>query len=315
MDLYQYFDFLIESNIPLLELPRVQTGIPELKCYFHAGVADTDNLDWFYHWRQPDGEILISCAQDSHGYSLRFPKIADFRIEVGNRTIKCYYRTDSNTEMIRHLLLDQVIPRVTGLSGKIVLHASAICMDGHAIIFPGTAGTGKSTLSASYYKRGGHMLADDCLMLDFRDTGIYCIPNYPGLRLWQDSFAAITGAEQDIMEMPCNPFKKRMICRNSASRETVPVAAIVALAQPENNDGGISITRITGAGAIMELLKHSFTLDRDKTGVKFLAKARVASAVPIYRLSYPRKFAFLHKVHDTIYDEIIGSSYQAGLSA
>jgi hypothetical protein len=112
--------------------------------------------------RQP----WLSTAKSDGGYLLRFPKLADFTIDAGGRDINCIEAGDGVTVVtLRHLAIDHVMPRVLNLLGIESLHATAVAAPAGAIAFLGDAGTGKSTLAASFQLTGFESFCDDCLVL------------------------------------------------------------------------------------------------------------------------------------------------------
>ncbi len=94
-------------------------------------------------------------------------------------------------EAVRHLYLDHVLPRLLAGAGKTVLHASAVEIDGVAIVFAGESGSGKSTLAASFCSAGARLLSDDAVLLD---RNFRVIPSYPVHRLWPSSASVLTPA-------------------------------------------------------------------------------------------------------------------------
>ena len=69
--MYRIFDLLIDSEIPLPELPEVAEGIASISFKLLNKPPSIKDSAWFHHWRQPDGEITISCAKDNRAYYLR----------------------------------------------------------------------------------------------------------------------------------------------------------------------------------------------------------------------------------------------------
>lgn len=55
------------------------------------------------------------------------------------------------------------------LQGDLVVHASAVVVDGHAVAFTGRSGRGKSTTAAACYAAGYDVLADDAIPIALRD--------------------------------------------------------------------------------------------------------------------------------------------------
>lgn len=79
--------------------------------------------------------------------------------------------------LARRLLLQDVISRslpVDRLSA--ILHASAVVLDGRAIILAGNSGSGKSTLTAGLVAAGASLIADDLLPLGSAGEGLWPVP-------------------------------------------------------------------------------------------------------------------------------------------
>jgi len=85
------------------------------------------------------------------------------------------------------LLLGRVLGNILRLQGQIVLHASAVAIDGQAFLFMGQQGSGKSTLAAALIARGERLLADDLAVLTVKDARFVVQPGPTRLRLWPTS--------------------------------------------------------------------------------------------------------------------------------
>lgn len=314
--MYKIFNFSIESNLHLPELPEIETGNASISFELLSTPPEKKQLDWFHHWRLPDGQITISCAKLGEDYYLRFPYLADFHIFDDCSGIRCYPCPGVTDEMVRHLLLDQVIPRVVGYRGHIVLHASAVRIDGVAIAFLGETGWGKSTLATSFHMNGYPLLTDDSLLIDQQGKDIIGLPGYVGARLWQDSFEAFADELQPLHELAQYSSKKRLNLHENSKADNykLPIKAIFILGMPNqlSNEGKIRITEIIGARKIIELVKHTFTLDvtdKDRTTDIFRKIGVLAtSEVPKFNLHYPHDHKLLARIRDMVIKTVVAGS-------
>lgn len=321
--MYRIFNHFIDSNIPLPELCRVEEeeigqGVKVLGFHLREKTHDLKGYDWIHHWCFSDGSITISLAREGENYLLRFPGLADFLIQSEDHHITCFPQTGTIEETVRHLLLDQVIPRIMAHSGNIVLHASAVMIDGQAVVFVGDTGWGKSTLAASFYVSGDTLISDDCLMFNFKDGHLAGISNYAGIRLLPDSILKVFRNNQIVQDMAHYSDKKRLTVRGQTVSfvSGIPIVAIFVLDFPEINEGkcGIEIETIEGANRLIELIKHSFMLDlTDKKRVadKMQDLGNVLSNhLPMYWIRYPHDHAILDNVRHQIIEIIAEQDYQ-----
>ena len=194
-----------------------------------SSLPQKTSIDWCHHWRLANGKISISAGKEGRDYWLRFPCLADFHLDPVNSNIIAYCHTDIPQETIRHLLLDQVIPRLLSHQGNQILHASCIKIADSALAFCGESGWGKSTLAAFFYSQGHPLLTDDCLLLKTNDSNeVLGIPNYQGIRLFEDNLSIFPETKQTT---PVAHYgtKKRIITNNDSDNQEVSIKAILIL--------------------------------------------------------------------------------------
>ena len=209
-------------------------------------------------------------------------------------------------------MIDQVIPRILGHNGYVVIHASSVEVEGRAIAIAGGTGLGKSTLAAGLHTSGYPLLGDDSLLLSSENDRVVGTPGYRGLRIWEDVAETLIKQPARFEKMAHYSTKKRLIFHEYrvADKPVIPVDAIFELAPADSlKDNHISITALGGAETIMMLLKHAFIIDpvnTDKLARKFACIASIARLRRgIYRLQYPRDFNFLPAVQA----EMLGTLY------
>jgi hypothetical protein len=309
MTLYGMYELILESNVPLPELAYANGKEPE--CAFRLLPAQEPALaycHWFHHWRFPTGEIWLSCARRGSDYLLRFPALADFLVSADGKDIRCYPVPDTPLETIRHLFLDQVIPLVLSLQGRLVLHASAVVAPKGAIAFLGATGQGKSTLTGSFVKQGFSLLTDDCLLLKEEAGQLFGSPSYPGLRLWPDVISTLFGQEPVRSQVAHYTEKKRLGVDSDLlpfSADPAPLQRIYVLAPYEETEDtwAITLAPLSPRDAFIELVKHACRLDiiaRERLNEEFECLGRMAASFPLHRLTFPRDLSLLPAVREAI---------------
>ncbi len=267
---------------------------------------------WFHHWYLPDGQISISVGREDNYYWVNFPRNAFFRINTNTRHITAYRMNGVPDKTIRHLLLDQIIPRLLSHLGEHIIHASCILTNNYAVAFCGASGWGKSTLGSFFHSSNGQfpLLTDDCLLLQPKNGKISCLASYPGVRLFQDSLSFLHNTEPAI-PMAHYGNKKRILMTCEDSHMSHPLAAIFILNDPSKSQtkSEISITKIPGAISAIELLKNSFPLDiTDKLfmgrQLQNLAEIAGNEFCQIYNLEFHRDHLLLPQVKTAILDTL-----------
>jgi len=73
-------------------------------------------------------------------------------------------------------LLQAVAPKVLALRGQVVLHASAVAMDGKVVAFSGLSGAGKTTTARALARAGAQLVGEDKLLVQLRENGAVVTP-------------------------------------------------------------------------------------------------------------------------------------------
>lgn len=290
-----FSDLILGSRVQIPELPDAEfseTHNIEFQISNENSAALTGGLPQV--WADPDGTVILFSTPQ--GLLLRFPNLASFLIQHDFRNITGFYDSGLGEEGLRHLLLDQVLPRLVAHRGRIALHGGGVVANDNAICFVGPTGRGKSTLVADLSLNGSTIMSDDCLIVGHRGDTVFAEAPYPSLRLWHDSMEKLKLHDNPSDAMGLHSEKRKIHAgpeRRSARRQ-LPLAAIFELLPPTQDE--IHIERMSARQACVVLLRNSFQLDpTDKArAVKLFEQvASVASGVPVYGLAYPRDFAVL----------------------
>jgi hypothetical protein len=245
---------------------------------------------------------------------LQFPNLADFQISSNTKEIICYPIPETPQETIRHLLLDQVLPRCLAHQGRIMVHASAVRLEQGLILFLGDSGVGKSTIAGNFHQAGNPMVSDDCLMLKMGKTGIKAIPTYGGLRLWEDSLEVLFPPEQEVDQVAHYSTKKRVALDEKDTLKLMkglPVLAMFVLAPRDPASGSdITLEHLSNREAFIALMKQSFqldVLDMKRMTRHIRALGRIVPRIPAYRLSMPHDYALLPLARRKILETILST--------
>ena len=168
---------------------------------------------------------------------------------------------------------------------------------------------GKSTLASSFHQNGARLITDDCLLLEERGEQLIAIPNYYGLRLFDDSATALFGDQPTRSPVAHYTSKSRL--RLPANRQPEPEAgrrlnAIFLLADADESieQDAVTIHPIKGVDDLMAMIEQTFLLNNSDTSLiahqfKNMGKL-ISSGIKIYQLAYSRKHAMLPLVRARI---------------
>lgn len=295
--MYRLFDGFVTCDFLLPGIPSCESAVADVQVHLGSGAADQSDYEWIHHWHEGGDEFVLSCARRvrSDGlpqYLLRFPELADF--EIQEDIVTCYPGTECREDTLRHLLLDQVIPRVWAGRGHLIVHASAVQLsDGRAVAFIGESGWGKSTLAGALAERGHRLLSDDSICLRAGENGVQVIPSYSGLRLNEDSMERLNMADCEWDSVSHYSDKRRFEFGGLEVGGPFHLDTLYMMARPGGADD-LCIASLPGAEQLTTLIKRSFLLDiRDKRcAARQLTEASaVLRTVPAaYSLTYPRDY-------------------------
>lgn len=176
--------------------------------------------------------------------------------------------------------------------GSMVLHASAVTINGGAVAFLGEKGMGKSTLAAHLQSRGHTLLTDDLVPIMFVAGRAFAIPGFPRIRLWNDSVRSIG---VDPFNLPTvNSFvNKRSYRPGKFSNDPVALKRLYVLAE----DGRIGIDDLKATESFVEIVRNCYLScyveATGQTTEHFRNCAKLLQAVPVYRLRRPQDFEAL----------------------
>ena len=258
-----------------------------------------ERLDAFHDWRVPGrrSRPWLSIGRFAGGYRLRFPDLADFEVSTAGDRIMCRPVSRLAASMLRHLLLDQVLPLALSRSGHLVLHASAVHIPRlGSVAFVGPTGCGKSTLAAALGLRGCPILTDDCLVVDHSESSnmkprSVAVPGYPGLRLWRDSARGLGLARDAVRNVAHYTAKRRLMTAAVKFRiSPSPICALFVLGRRRRPTESARTRALESRDRFMSLAPYTYLMDVEdgrQLSQMFRSLATLAAHVPIVRLSVP----------------------------
>jgi hypothetical protein len=202
---------------------------------------------------------------------------------------------------------------VANLLGLLALHATAAVTPHGVCGFVGSAGTGKSTLAASFALGGYPTFCDDCLVVVETSSGIMAEPGYPGVRLWEDSARSMLGDRAADHPTLGHYTSKRGVERfgecADASLQPAPLIAIYILTRDISHAAAVkrgqapTIDELPAPEIFVQLLRSTYRLDITDSAMlsrEFRALQSLVDRVPVRRLGVPSDFDALPAVREMV---------------
>ena len=222
---------------------------------------------------------------------------AVFEIQDGKR-IKVDPASVASEEEIRLNLLGPLLRLVLLQRGEFVLHASVVRIDARTAAFIAASGHGKSTTAAGLYARGHGVLSDDTAIVRLRsEPGVLAGPAV--LKLHGETAARIDRAIEPIFSEGLE-FEKRFY---RLEEEGTPNETTLDTVYFLEHGDAIEIEPVFDRDATVEFVDNSWGLPDagDEVAAGTLRRcSKLARAVSVRRIRYPRSFGAFDEVLDRI---------------
>jgi hypothetical protein len=177
------------------------------------------------------------------------------------RTGSCIFPCDADNEDVTDLI-NTLVLFLVGHAGRVPLHASAVILDGTAIVFAGASGAGKSTLALAASRAGLALLSDDTVF----------VQTLPVFRLWSLAGAIHVFARDappgsdGAMRFRAGRWKRSLV---APERRHVAHKAVLCVLERGDTVG---LTPLTAEDAVRNLTVNP------EPGYQFYGDASVAAA-------------------------------------
>ena len=234
---------------------------------------------------------------------LTYDAFGTFLVEDGTRvTFDPGSSEVTDTMAVRRLFENEILGVAHHLRGNLVLHASAVSVNGRGAVFLGPRGAGKSTTAAAFSGQGYTVLEDDVVAIDIGGERPTLFPGVPQLRLKPDAVEAL-GIEGTTTHRDDGGSGKQYLELEPAS-DPVPFSRCYLLQDGEP----IRFEELPARDRVVELVSrtHAQGLVR-KTAMEtdhFQQCTTVADSVPFQKLYRPRDHEELPAVVEAVASDL-----------
>jgi len=268
----------------------------------HGKLPTVSEECWFRHVALPDGADYLCWS-----------KLFEFLISPDGRRITCHALNGVSQETFQTYLVSQVLSCALLKQGIESLHATVVVIQGRAVAFLGDCGYGKSSLGAACLRAGHAVLTDDMLVTSVPDQQqpfVVAHPGPPRIKLFPKIARTLLGRHRS--GTPMNPGTTKLIIPLSPREhcgQAVPLRALYILRPPNSRRAlkHVTIRPLTQRQACLKLIANTFNTimtEPARLAQQFTWAARLAGAVPVKSLSYPRSLADIPAVLAAIHKDL-----------
>lgn len=277
--IYQAYGRLIDTDI---DLPGVQQAAGRPDLCLRLGRVRSYKTGWTNVWEPTRSAPWVRVRRSRTDYTIRYEQQVDFHYSPGARAITIHVH-DCPQEAVSHFALDQVLPLVLSLDA-LVLHASAVVVDGTAVAFSGPGGSGKSTLALMLERAGHSVLCDDALLVTVENGRAAAAPAYPGLRFWPDISETAGRPSFDR-----GPYRKLRVFEGLRFHDgPLPLHHVVVIARDDSADPRFE--PMSARDTAMALLGNAYRLEQHDARIlaaEFDRALHISVGVRGWRFCYP----------------------------
>lgn len=241
-------------------------------------------------------EATWQIAEDR--FLLTIPNVASFLLTSG-REITFEAEPGGIESDIPIFLLGTVFGILLHQRGRIVLHASAVNVNGRAVLFCGSSGAGKSTMAAALNNAGLPLVSDDVCSISFSaDDKPQVHPDGRSLKLWQQAIDRIGLDDRKGMAVRHN-LQKYYIMPDVSTEEPLPMGAAYILEElrPPAKPGIEKLNFVEGAMSLRHNAYRPQLVRRMGQQVNyFQATAALTACVDIHTLTRSFYFSGMEEV-------------------
>lgn len=237
----------------------------------------------------PDVRAIHTFTRTATSISLRYYEFCDFEADRALTRVVGFPHTGVDPGVTAVLVAGGVLAVRLMLDGHLVLHASAVEVDGRALAVVGSSGMGKSTTATLMSAAGHPLVSDDVLRVDVSASDEVVV--WPGAAETRLRDKAVDLAQ--LFSGPSRAYRTpdgRMAVRAPVvSAAPLPLGAVI-IPVPTRDSSSVEAIRVTGAAAHLELSRHPRVLGwREPRGLdrQFQLLGDLVDRVPIFLAKIP----------------------------
>lgn len=270
---YLAYGLGIHSQFKLFDLPPYDV---EMDVVIQNARIDFNNVDE----DAPRPYLLLTPKEAI----LSIVGVGRFNVRNGNHIIVDPH-PDADYLLVQRYIVGICMALLLYQRGQLVLHASAVNIEGRGIAFLGASGAGKSSIAATFLASGHMLLVDDIVSVIIENNVPYLFTGFPYIKLDNET-PALAELRKDKLEFTDyleNKAGFRIV--DNASSNRVPLNCIYII-----NDGDhFDIQRYDIQKSLIELVRYSIPSSMVKIdkASHFKRCVDLVNLVPVFKLIRP----------------------------
>lgn len=185
--------------------------------------------------------------------------------------------------------------------GRLILHASAVALDGGVAAFLGAPGQGKSTIALALYSLEAQLVADDIVSIEFDGATPLVFPSSRQINVWPDALAALSHDPTPLKRVEPEFEKRAFPVTERFSRRRIPLRTIYVLREGDE----AAIEPLPAQEALIELIRNSYVRLREgpSASTNLQQCAALVNAIAVFRATVPRNLGALPHVAQMIIED------------
>jgi hypothetical protein len=248
--------------------------------------------------RVVDGEAWYTFARRGATVVGRFYGLVDFEIssagrpsvgeDTGKQQVTFYRAPTAPLDLVAILIAGSMVAYLLSADGRLVLHASAVEVDGKALAFVGQSGQGKTTMATVLCAAGYPFVADDLLPIGQSADEVTCVPVGTELRV-REKVEALLGRFEARTARRLTVDDRHAVAPRTTGARKLPLGSVV-VPWPDREAAEVSAQRLTAGEAVITLARCQRIegwVPEPILRAQFAAVSAVARDVPILRMRVP----------------------------
>jgi len=288
---YKAYGLGIHSELPLFDLP-VQPKV-ERDVVIHIDDITVDpqkNVSAYPYEKVTPQEAVYSIEG-----------VGRFRVLAG-REITVHPVPEMDQWQAQRYLLGLALAFLLYQRGRLVLHASAISMDGFGVAFLGDSGAGKSSIAGAFLAQGHKLVVDDITSIEDNHSSAWLDPGFPYIKLSKAAKEMVALNPEQLAFMDFIDDKVSYRIDRLASDERIQLKNIYVIQPGEE----VGLERFNSQQALFELMRYSIPVRMVRMNhvAHFERCVELLKYVQVFGVRRPQSLTQLSRLVDLVEENV-----------